>query len=448
MALVMGSGHNTAESSLTGNSTWSIGPPTAGASTVNLDNQVTFQQAWNVLGGSGNDAFAFVPQMGKNGGIGGQLDGAGGTNSLDYSHWLAPDGVTGIAVQLADPPALGTASGVGLGSGSAPTPAVRNIQNLIGSRYNDTMTGDDQNNVFQSPGGRDVILGEGGNDTFRIWGVQDPGTIIDGGPGQSTLWAASFTNTWNITGTGSGTLLGTFSGLTSGTSFSHMANLLGGLNSDVFRFGPGAGVTGWVNGNTGLNTLDYSAYTTPVMVNLSAHGSWGAAMNAPEGMINIQIVLGSHTAANTLTGSNVAPSLLVGGNAADSLAAGTARAILIGGAGADALTGGTADDILIAGTTSYSGNLAALDAILAEWGSADVFGVRISKLRAGVGTGAYHLNWGTTVQDDIAVDTLQGAPSGSATTGFDWFFANLGPGGTLDKLPSGQQAGSKVNNQA
>jgi hypothetical protein len=444
MVLNMMNGQNTAQSSLPGNSTWSIYPPAGGAATVTLDNQVTFGQPWNLLGGPGSDAFTFVPQYGANGGIGGFIDGGGGINALDYSQWLSRDGETGVSVQLADPPASGTASGVGLGSGGVPTPAVRDIQNLIGSRYNDTLIGDDQNNVFQSPGGRKVMIGKGGNDTFRLWGPQDPGTIIDGGPGNSTLWAADFPNTWNITGLGSGTLLGTVPGYVSGCSFSHIANLLGGGNSDVFHFAPGAGVTGWINGNLGLNTLDYSAYTTPVTVNLSAYGTWGRAMNAPEGVMFIQVVLGSRTAPNFLTGSDVAPCILVGGSSADVLTAGTARSILIGGGGADALTWGTADDILIGGTTSYDSNLAALDAILGEWGSTDDFQTRVNKLRAGVGPGgAYRLVWGTTVQDDGAADTFRG----SSPAGSDWFFGALGPGGVPDLFPNGRPAGSKVDNQ-
>ena len=89
--------------------------------------------------------------------------------------------------------------------------------------------------------------------------------------------------------------------------------------------------------------------------------------------MNVQVVLGSRTAANMLTGSNVAASVLIGGAASDVLTAGTARAVLIGGLGADVLRGGPADDILIGGYTSFDANVAALRQILAEWGSADSF---------------------------------------------------------------------------
>jgi hypothetical protein len=417
-------GINTVRSFLPGNSNWSIYPPAGGAASVILNNQVTFGAVYNLIGGPGNDAFAFVPQYGANGGLGGTIDGGGGVNTLDYSQWISPDNMTGVSVHLVDT-GLGTATGTG---------GVSNIQNLIGSRYNDVLIGNNQDNVFQSPGGRKVMMGIGGNDTFRIWGAQDPGTVIDGGSGTSTLWAADFPNTWHLNGQGSGTLYGSIPGYVSGASFSHISNLLGGLNNDTFVIANGAGVAGWINGNAGQNTLDYSAYTTPVNVNLSAHGTWGSAMNAPGGVMNIQTVIGSRTAVDTLTGSNVYASVLVGGANNDVLSAGSQRAILIGGQGADTLTAGPADDLLISGTTSYDTNATALQAIMAEWNSSHSYADRINLIR-GVTTdplyssrlnGNYFFN-ASTVFGDASVDTLIGG------AGMDWFWATVGQDRILNR---------------
>jgi hypothetical protein len=94
---------------------------------------------------------------------------------------------------------------------------------------------------------------------------------------------------------------------------------------------------------------------------------------------------------------------------------GSGMNILIGrGAGGDTLTGG-GNNILVSGTTiddgDTSANIAALDAILAEWASSNSYVPRIGKISAGVGTGdADALNSGTVAQDAKA-NTLQDSSS-------------------------------------
>ena len=82
---------------------------------------------------------------------------------------------------------------------------------------------------------------------------------------------------------------------------------------------------------------------------------------------------------------------MIGGSGKDTLSdTGTGYNILIGGGGVDTLTG-NGNDILISGTTSYdsntSANIAALDAILAEWSSSDSYSTRISKIMSGITVG-------------------------------------------------------------
>jgi hypothetical protein len=90
---------------------------------------------------------------------------------------------------------------------------------------------------------------------------------------------------------------------------------------------------------------------------------------------------------------------------------------LIGGIGIDSLAGGGADDILIGGTTSFDANLAALNAIVAEWASADIYSVRVGRVSGAVAGG---LNGSTflnpsTVKSDLYIDTLSGG------SGQNWF---------------------------
>ncbi len=120
--------------------------------------------------------------------------------------------------------------------------------------------------------------------------------------------------------------------------------------------------------------------------------------------------------------------VLDGGVGNDQLFGGAGRDLLIGGVGGDRLDGGAGDDLLISGTTAYSGNLAALDAILARWGASDTYSARIGAIRAGVaipGGGIAKLD-ATTVMNDADADILTGG------AGTDWFWADYSFGYTYD----------------
>ncbi len=225
---------------------------------------------------------------------------------------------------------------------------------------------------------------------------------------------------WVINGANAGTL--------NGTPFSGIANLTGGSGDDVFSVQTGGSVSGKVNGGTGNNWLDYSALSTAVSVNVSGSAYGGIPANSATnidggvsgGVTSIKYIRGG-TGNDTLVGGG--GNILVGGAGNDTLVnnstgtSGSSRALLIGGSGGDTLTAGAAGDLLIGGTTSYDTNNAALLAILAEWDSTDSYSLRFSKLQSGVGSGNWQLVWGSTVQDDAAVDTLNGGP------GLDWYFA-------------------------
>ena len=88
--------------------------------------------------------------------------------------------------------------------------------------------------------------------------------------------------------------------------------------------------------------------------------------------------------------------VLVGGNGSDILDGGTGRDVLIGSQDEDTLDGGNDEDILIGGYTIHDNNVAALDAIMAIWGSSASFSSRVATL---TGSGGL-LQAGVTVFDD------------------------------------------------
>jgi titin len=126
---------------------------------------------------------------------------------------------------------------------------------------------------------------------------------------------------------------------------------------------------------------------------------------------------------------STANNVVIGGGGTNQITGGLGRDLLIAGLGASKLYAGSAGAILIGGWTdydltsaamTYDQKLAALEAIMAEWGSADSYTTRVNDLTNGGGlNGSYLLNT-STVHDNGQTDTLFGFP---AATPLDWFFA-------------------------
>jgi Ca2+-binding RTX toxin-like protein len=116
---------------------------------------------------------------------------------------------------------------------------------------------------------------------------------------------------------------------------------------------------------------------------------------------------------------------LVGGGGNDIVSGGTGRDLLIGSQNDDLLAGGNDEDILIGGYTVHDDNVAALDNIMAIWGSAGSFSSRVATL---TGSGGLLEN-GVDVFDDDAFDIIVGG------AGRDLAFGDTNPAdGVFDVL--------------
>jgi Ca2+-binding RTX toxin-like protein len=201
------------------------------------------------LGGSGTDGFA----------------GGTGSNTVTYALSHA-----GVVVDLA----TNTASG-----GDAAGDTLSLIQNVTGSAYNDTLTGDAGVNHLDGGVGNDNLTGLGGDD------------VLTGGAGNDHIWGGDGNDT-----------------------------LIGGAGADT------------MSGGAGTNTADYSASVSAVTVNLaSGTGTGGDAQG--DQFSSIQNVTGS--AGNDTLIGNSAANHLSGGAGDDSLTGGGGKDLLTGGAGAD-----------------------------------------------------------------------------------------------------------------
>jgi len=139
-----------------------------------------------------------------------------------------------------------------------------------------------------------------------------------------------------------------------------------------------------------INSADLTVTATtanpPLIIDASAFS--GATNLTAAGTVDA-IVYGGSGASGTLTAAGSGKNILISEAADTTLTdTGTGRNILIGGgAGGDSLAG-NGNDILVSGTTQYDSktgtNIAALDAILAEWSSSDSYARRIIKIKEGV----------------------------------------------------------------
>jgi Ca2+-binding RTX toxin-like protein len=136
--------------------------------TANVENgRILATVAANLTGNTLNNVL--YAGAGNNG-----LDGGTGTDTVSYAYGLA--GTTGVTVSLA----VGTSQATG-GSGSD---TLTSIENLIGSGFNDSLTGNAGHNVLDGGAGndlltggvgRDMLTGGSGSDTFDFNALSEMG---------------------------------------------------------------------------------------------------------------------------------------------------------------------------------------------------------------------------------------------------------------------------------
>jgi hypothetical protein len=281
------------------------------------------------------------------------------------------------------------------------------------------------------------FTGGSGNNTFVFSDGASLAGTLNGGSGTNLIDTSPYTTglTFSIRGANSGSAAGLLG------SFNHVQNLIGaGGGGNAFAIFNGGSLSGEVDGGVGGNNwLDYAAYTTAVTVNLATNTATGIDGGLAGGIANIRDVRGGQ-GGDTLTG-NALGNILIGGAGPNSITGGTGRSLLIGGKGKDTVTGGSGNDLLIAGSTDYdTSSLAhdrALEAILAEWQSADSYTTRIAKIKAGVGSPSAKLVWGTTVHDN-STSNANKLTGGGEPGAHNWFFFN--PSHTTTNKSSGEQS--------
>ncbi|MDM0026337.1 peroxidase family protein [Variovorax saccharolyticus] len=350
---------------------------------ANVENLVLLGTAAN---GTGNGLANVITGNASNN----VLTGGGGIDTASYA-----TAATGVTVSLAIAAAQNT---VGAGTDTLAT-----IENLLGSNFNDTLTGNGVANVLSGGAGNDVLNatvdnvrdtldGGAGTDTanYSSYGpaaalsvnLGGAGQIIVGGSGSNAANSDVLVAIENFTGgsgndaitgstannvlnggAGADTFTYTIGGgadTIDGGTGTDTLNILGAGNNDVLDVVlTGTAITS-IEGGTVTNveaisanlggaadTLSYGATTSNVTVNLSGATDTATGFTSITSILNITGGSGN----DTLTG-DAGANTLNGGAGNDTISGGAGADIINGGAGADVLIGGDGADQINTGATN------------------------------------------------------------------------------------------------
>ncbi|MFZ7090309.1 calcium-binding protein [Primorskyibacter sp. 2E233] len=334
----------------------------------------------SLVGGNGNDTL--------NGGLGSDtLEGGDGTDAVSYMDAAGPVGV-------------GLDGSVNWGAATGDI--ITDVENVLGSNFDDTITGNDSDNL---------LYGSGGNDT--IYALDGADTVV-GGEGDDELYGQDGNDI-----------------------------LMGGLGADT------------IAGGTGDDTVSYEDASTAAGVRLDGGVNWGAATG--DVISETENATGGFWG-DTLIG-NIGGNILVGGIGWDTIWGVAGNDTLLGERGNDNLYGGSGNDLMIGGlgadvmiggngvdTASYADEASSVGVRLdggANWGAATgdtitetenligsafddtlVGSMSTNLLEAGDGNDTvYSLAGNDTVNGGAGDDMLYGQ-GGSDTFVFDDAFGN------------------------
>jgi Ca2+-binding RTX toxin-like protein len=257
-------------------------------------------------GGKGNDTL--IGGLGNDSLDGGDNDdiliGGAGADSLNGGTGNDTASYTGSAAAVN----VSLVAGATNTGGDADGDVLSNIENLIGSDHNDTLTGDVGNNKLEGGNGNDTLNGGDGADSLTGGNGNDS---LDGGTGNDTLDGGIGIDVLN-----------------------------GGAGNDLLFGGAGADT---IDGGEGVDTVSYSGSDKAVTVNLASGTGTGGHAEGDK-LSNIENLIGSSAFGDTLTG-NSGVNRIEGGGGNDTLD---------GGGGNDTLLGGTGDDTYIINNTGVT----------------------------------------------------------------------------------------------
>ncbi len=204
------------------------------------------------------------------------------------------------------------------------TDGLYGFEDLSGSEHDDRLTGGENGNVLSGAGGKDMLIGLGGNDDLR------------GGAGSDTAAYAYSQNpisadlrAGTVTGEGNDSLAG-------------VENVTGTESGDTFAGDSGNNV---FDGVSGSDTINFAASPALVDASLATGVTTGDGQDT---LLGIENAIGSPH--NDSIAGNHSPNAIAGGLGNDTLAAAEGNDQLTGEEGNDRLFGDLDDDLLSGGS--------------------------------------------------------------------------------------------------
>jgi hypothetical protein len=358
----------------------------------------------------------------------GAIAASAAVGNVLFSPWLGDVG----SLSLTTPNSLGFTAGGTTSTSYVVTPAP-NGPNLritqVGSQNAPWTVTPNGTVIFVGSGGSVTLNGQPGTDAFRLTDAAIRFAAADAFNGATIEFNGNISREIDAKGTTNDFDVSAFSGAATLTS-----PITAGTVSTLAAFK----TAGYTLTNASLSSTDgmklaLKGITTANLTSVTTSGNANVIVDASafSGVTNLAangngkaVLFGGGRAGKmggTLTVMGSGNDVLVGGPGANTLTdQSTGFNILIGGGGPNTITG-NGNDILISGTTSYdsntSGNILALDAILAEWSSTEKYATRISRISNGMIPGGYALN-ASTVKSNGQTNTVS---DGLQPTQQNWF---------------------------
>jgi hypothetical protein len=318
-------------------------------------------------GGAGNDTL--------DGGLGNDtLDGGIGNDTASYA-----SATSAVTVNLSLAGAQNT--------GGAGSDTLLAIENLVGSDYNDVLTGTDTantiygglgNDIIKPGAGNDKAYGGGGDDTFYVDAAGDTVTELVGEGDDRIIATVTYSlpvNVETLTLSGVAAINGTGNSAPNAINGNDANNILMGMGgADVLR---GNGGNDTLDGGTGPDNMLGGAGNDTYIVDQSGDSVVESVGNGTDQVnSSATFTLGANVENLTLTGSNsvnatgnTLSNVIIGNTGANNITGGGDNDTLTGGGGADTFIYVAPTDSTLADTdviTDYTSadrlNLSAIDA--------------------------------------------------------------------------------------
>lgn len=282
------------------------------------------------------------------------LNGGTGIDTASYANATGP--VT-ISLSVASPQATGFGND-----------ALLNFENLIGSRFNDRLSGNGLDNRLDGGLGNDTLTGHGGNDTYVVDSAGDiiveAATIGTDSVVSSINWTLQPTLE-NLTLVGTTAVRGTGNSANNVLTGNALGNTLsGGGGNDTVNGGAGndsllgGAANDRLDGGTGNDTMIGDAgsdvYVTDSAADIISE-TGTAAGEIDTVYAGVSWTLGGTLENLTLTGSatlgggNAKANVILGNAGANTLSAGAGDDTVSGGSGNDTINGSTGSDRVTGG---------------------------------------------------------------------------------------------------